>query len=704
MEPALRLSTLAPPPGWLTLAEAAQRLGLSPGHARRCAAEEWSVAGTARFHEGAWIIHPTADLRLAGIETHRQRDLRQLAALRTAGARPRDLEIAEARRDIVAGFAAWEAAAPRDRDAVAAYLAHCRASGIIGDAAVIARCSVSTFYSWRAAYERPGDAGGLRALLGRQGRPSGESESVGAAAWAHCRQLLLAGNNIRVATAWTLTRGEATKHPGDPAWTWPALRTIQRKASAEIPRPLRILANKGPRAFDAHCIPKGSRDYDAIGVGDCWIGDEQTFDIMIRVPADRGGWRPCRQLKLTAWMDERSRFVVGWLIAPFANSDTILGSLKRGVARHGLPAALRVDWGRDYRHAVGHAHARRWDLDEFDGARVGSVCDRLGINIQCATPYMPWCKAIESLFRTLHDHFDRLLSSYWGGSPDARHEDRQAWVQANIEKLPTLDDVVALFAQQLDVYHASAHSGAGMMGAAPAEALNRFRVAPPTMLATDILEWEFLSYTDPKLVRRDGVRHLKSWYGWGEPRLIELQGQKIILGLHPDDAGHAWVCDLERTPLFVVESERHKFRDKRDAERIAKTRAATRRMFSDEVRAARAAFHETPPAVRIAQLAAGVAAPSAESPRQIPGTSPNDPPILRINPAISNALRSAAESASNAEPAADPISLDEMLDDDLPDGRGGVAAEPPADGGAANVSAAPLSPEDWLPEFDEEQP
>lgn len=657
------------PAPWISVLEAARRLQITPGHARRRCAEEWSAAGLAQRFGDLWGVHPGADPRLADIESRADRDRRQLAAAQRHGVKRRYLALAELRAKIVREFASFEADHPLlDREtALGAYLAEVMQWTDFGPGRRHRRrISASTFYAWRAAYERPGDDGGLAALIPRYGTTNGV-DPIGAEAWQAIVDLLNSGNAVRVGAAYDIVRTRIAREQlaADPAWRLPSLRTVQQIARQRRPRPLRVLAAKGPRTFDATCIPKGERDYDAIPAGEEWVGDEHTLDIMCRVRADRGGWRMTRAIKVTAWMDVRSRGIVGWVIDEFANSDTILGSLKRGIASHGKPRVLRCDWGRDYRKATGHVHtSKRWQIDDFDGPRIAGVLDRLGIEVRPVTPYFPWAKPIERFFGTLKERFSKLFASYWGGSPAERHEQRDRFCRENLHRLPTLDEIRELFAAWIETYHNAPHGGAGTFGYTPAKILAELRDGPPRYESSDVLDVLFLSYTEPKLVRRDGVRHACAWYGWGDPRLVAMQGRRVVLGIDPADAGHALVCEDngDRTPLFWIDCERWRFSSKRDAERIAKTRARTRREYAEPVRRGREAFLSETPAHRLARLAAAQ-----------PGPADETPGITAVRPELSAALKAAGPKPERGEPpevgpladahaAGETVELDDLLD------------------------------------------
>lgn len=676
MPVALRSPTPAPqlPDPYLSVGEVAARLGMSDRHVRRLCDEEWSARQLARRFDGAWGVHPSADPRLSDLRTSwRDRDLAQFAALRAAGTRPHYLAMAEARRDLLMAFAAFDP--PRGASAIEAaraFLAAQRVAGRIGASAAIRSASVGTLYRWRAAYGCR-DSGGIQALLPGYGDGDGD-DPIGPAAWQHALNLLNCGDRISAAVAYTLTIGHRDRLGlrNDPAWRMPALRTFQAIARARRPKALRVACDKGLRAMDAACIPKGARDYSQVAAGECYVGDERTLDILVRLPDKRGGWAVTRCVKLTAWMDERSRMIVGWVIAPFANTDTILVSLVRAIRAHGIPERVRTDQGKDYRAAARGIGSRpRWDVDEFDATRFGAAIDRLGIEITPATAYMPWAKSIESFFGTMAERFDVLHRGYVTGATATRHEDRHAWAKRNVTMLPTLAEVVAYFEAWVSIYNATPHTGDAMDGLAPADAMAQFRAGPIRAAADDLIEQCVLRLTPadkPLLVHRDGIRYLKSWYGWGDSRVIEMQGQRVRLGIHPDDAGHAWVCALDGSLLFRVESERHRFRTRQDAQQIARQRGGMRREMGAIARAARDWKLDIDPAELLADQAAGVAAQrvSAGLPETPPAPDGGPPRLTLAAPDISATLAAERARESRFEPPSngdrDTVTLEDMLD------------------------------------------
>lgn len=644
------------PVPYLTVAEAAVRMGCNPGHIRRLCADRWAPAGHARQFNNVWGIHPAADQRLRNDVDAAQRDRQQLAELAKAGVKPAALERAEALRDIIKGLAEFECDAPNPRKFREFYLAHLCAGGKL-TARGIKKLSVSRLYVVEALYREQGISG-----LVRRDRTRPVSESGGSAALDYIFNLVCCGNRISLAQAIVIARGEASRHAGDPAWKIGSYSAVRLAIKARSPQILRVLTGKGPRAAKADCVPKIPRDFESIAAGDEYVGDERTLDIWCRVLTSRG-WRAVRP-KLTAWLDIRSRMMVGYLLNRRANSRTILGALKLAIRDHGKPMLLRTDWGEDYKAA-----ARHGCLDEFDGRRISGVLEELRIGIhRTGAPYTPYAKPIESFFRGMKEHLDKLFSAFWGGCPSERHEDRVKYLRDNLEKLPTIDDVAAALAAWLDVYHRTPHSGVDMFGKSPLEAMAAFRQGATRGETPEVLDHLFREFVGPLMVRRDGIRHNGRWYGNGDARLVAMQGEKVLLGIQPDDQGRAMVCRIDRSPLFEVECLAITGRTREETAEMHKQRRRLMRPYAGQARAARDFMLGTTPQALLDNAAAGIAAAHGDRSAQAEPA----PRLTVVRPALQEAIskagRTPSESASRAVRTGtddDEITLADMLGDDL---------------------------------------
>ncbi len=650
-------ATRVPEP-YRPLCEVVELLGCSARWAQRLCNERWGPEGLAELFDGVWGVHPAADPRLRAAVDHAKRDREQIAELSAGGVAPLQIDTATAKRDILNGLADFECDAPCPWKLREFYIAQ-----LFADKALpregIKKLSARTLYRWEAQYKHDGIRGLVRKLPA-----TGETDANGNAAMQYVFDLVHGGNGISLAAAITVACGKARKHGNDPAWKIGSYSGVREIINARSPRILKVFAGKGERHAIADCVPKGRRDFESIPSNAEWVGDERTLDVWCRVLTSRG-WKAVRP-KITAWTDMRSRMVVGWVLDIYADSNTILASIKIGISKHGKPVLLRVDWGADYKKATGSPHSRRWKVRSFDGQRIGSVLDELHIEVNPVMPYTPWSKPIESFFKTMKEHLDKLFAAFWGGCPSERHEDRHHYLRDNLENLATLDELREAVAAFIDVYHRTPHSAVDMFGKSPLEAMEAFRDGPAQKESETVLDHYFQEYVGPKLVRRDGIRHYGRWYGHGDPRVVALQGKKVLISIQPDDAGYAMVCDIDRKPKFRVECAPLRGFTPRDAADIGRRKARLLRPYRQQIRDAKAVLAGTPPTEHLANRLAGIEAVHGK--REPAETTP---PQLTIRPALEGAIANAGpapfeQSSIAARTGTDDheITVDDMLADD----------------------------------------
>ncbi len=346
------------------------------------------------------------------------------------------------------------------------------------------------------------------------------------------------------AEGWRLVQAEAPRH----GWKWPSLRTVQRWFAEEVPEPQKVYARKGPRQFQATCIPAINCEFN-MPAGSHWVGDEMLHNFPVRVPDAARGWRLVRPI-LTAFIDKRSRVFVGWDMGERGNSDTILSAFKTGALSYGLPSEITIDNGRDYRSVGGGR--RQWS--DFDELRIGGAFEQSGILTHYAIPYWAWSKLIEPAFGVVQAGFDQHQPGWLGRFPDERPAD---WKEraGNMMDHPTLDEARQLFATWLQSYHATIHSGLG--GLTPNLVMERergeIRKCDPAVL--DVLCCRVVG---PVKVGRDGVRHNGVTYGQANEQVFLLQGKKVWLRVRPDRADSVTVCDDQGVPICVATNERLK--------------------------------------------------------------------------------------------------------------------------------------------------
>ncbi len=579
---------------WLDVATVAIRLDLSARRVRQLCASEWAARGQAQqIREGdqlVWRVRDDAAPELARVVApeHLPFDHGRLTDAQRA-------TWIQRKRILGEWLAIQDAAVRSGENRVAAgeaYLDRVAASG--GP-----RLSQRTLYLWQKAFRREGDAGIVdgRMNSGRKGRGR-------CAFTAEVERRYLDLRQPSIQLCYDLAAKRFRRQFAEDGRSLPSYATVRRRLQA-LPPDVVTLKRGGAALFTDDAEPYISRDYSPLRSNEIWCSDHHEMDVMIVSPNGVGHVRPW----LTAWMDMRSRKIVGWVLrATDPNTETILAAFARGVRSHGVPETAYIDNGKDFDAEAlqGRTKRQRRAAEEADDVLAG-VFTALGMNTQHAQIYHGQSKPIERLFKTVEDRFGRLQDTYCGNSPENRPENLQAKLDAGQAK--TLDELAAGFAEWVDNdYHIAAHAGDSMDDLSPAQVwdacLERKRTASESQLRTLLLR-----PTRPVKVTQNGVRVDGVFYGSGDPILSELRGREIRLRI--DDADRTrvyafelsgkYLCELAANRKLPANATSEQLRDamrtKREARRNAKRHGQTRdfmHMNTAEVVAVRQAAKAAP--------------------------------------------------------------------------------------------------------------
>lgn len=524
----------------------------------------------------------------------------------------------------------------------------------------------------------------------RRGRRSADGAApLTPAAWELFKSLWLAPQRRTVALCWEVVAIEARRL----RWDWPALRTIQERVRAELPPFFADYYRLGAERWARRHAQRIDRDLSSVRANERWVGDHARLDFL----ALHAG-RPLRPW-LTAWQDQRSRMIVGWLITCQPDTDTITSAFSAGVLAYGAPLEVTLDNGKDYR-AAGFSGGKARRLDETKH-RCVSVCAAVGVRARFCLPYEPGSKCIESWFATLHERFDKLYDSYCGRDPQHRPEDLYDRLRAGGVELPTLDRVRADFARYLEAFHGRPHSGDGMDGLSPREAFARCDPIPRRTAPRALLE-ELLKRTVKVTVTRRGVRHNGVYYGQAEERLWPLRGREVLLALDPGHAEFVDVRDLEGRPVCRAYQQRLRGVDQADIREARRRQKQARKL----VRAIGPAYRDAArdvvdlalesQAVHADRLRAAVGAECGGPgvPAERSDSSPGPPRPLALLPAAATLVDLLPDPEAAPAEQADP--LDGWPDDappPEPPAADPLDALPDLGGDAAPRRADPL--DDW---------
>ncbi|MDR0707947.1 MAG: hypothetical protein LBF60_08770, partial [Treponema sp.] len=242
-----------------------------------------------------------------------------------------------------------------------------------------------------------------------------------------------------------------------------------RRYLKSLPEAVAAHGRGGPRYFEERCQPSIHRDYTLYKPMDIIVGGYMTQDFMLRVK-DKV-WRA----KVAAFMDMRTRMIVGWDLQLTANSTRVAAALQRCFDTYGLPGAIYFDNGREFKNywLCGNEWKREnSDIDEDEIKRNIGVIAEAGVKIIFAKPYHGQSKPIERLWRTVHETFDKFEETYIGSNTAARPDEARVYQRKvskmkkeDFEKIPAIEEIKRRFGRYVDWYNNKhEHAGRGMDG------------------------------------------------------------------------------------------------------------------------------------------------------------------------------------------------------------------------------------------------
>ena len=372
---------------------------------------------------------------------------------------------------------------------------------------------------------------------------AGDGEIVDAA-WDLFKFFYLHPNKRSITTCWELVDQQA--HVEN--WQWPSKRSIQMRVAKELPDSIADMWRMGEKGWDRKHGPRLLRDFESIQPLEVWIGDEHTFDVLVLANG-----KPDRPI-LTAWIDQRSRLLVGWVIRTAGNTDTILAAFRVAAKAYGVPRKVVIDNGADYasRALVNGCSKRRYDESFLVG-----VFPRINVAVQFCLPYTPQSKLIERFFETVCEKFSKRHQSYIGNKPDNRPENFYRELRAKKIEPPTLEEFSEAFREWVEQeYNRTAHSGDGMYGRSPLEVSQTNPISRNTTVTSrelDVLLMRRVSCT----VTRLGVRVNDGDYGQYDVALKKLIGQKVEVAIDDSDLQYVLVFDSRGDFVARVECDRN---------------------------------------------------------------------------------------------------------------------------------------------------
>jgi transposase InsO family protein len=308
---------------------------------------------------------------------------------------------------------------------------------------------------------------------------------------------------------------------------------------------------RGLRYWKNRYMMKKYRNTEKLQVLEVLQGDVHTFDVWVSVKRPNGklqAIRPC----LVAWVDTRSRCLVGWKISEAPNAEMMKESLINVIypkanpeLPYGVPKYLLIDNGKEYTAETLTGRPR--------SVRVSLDADTVEDDMR-SLPYQPWSKAqIERFFGTVCGKFSKKYASYTGTLSASRTESKiNKDIKGMLESGELLD--IEAFATEFEdwvvnKYHKRKHKGLMIQGEtvpAPISVWNSeeryYKAAPPLDYTLGLL-----AKTHERKVTTMGI---KITIG-GRPvqytneQLHRFIGKRVQFRYYPQDITKVKVYDLE---------------------------------------------------------------------------------------------------------------------------------------------------------------
>ena len=331
----------------------------------------------------------------------------------------------------------------------------------------------------------------------------------------------------------------------------PCYTTFKRSAE-KIPKAIKLYFREREKVFIDKCAPYIKRMYEDLESNDIWVADNHTFDIMV----EKEG-KPVR-VYLTAFMDVRSRKMMGWCVTDAPSSDATIYALKKGCEKFGVPRSIYTDNGREFLfHDLGGNGFRKKGKNGEE-LKLPSILDDLGIEFRTALPRNARGKGIERAFCTVKEQFSKLFESYTGGTILER-PDRLKKVVKSRKGLPNIEELI----QYVDIYiegwyNKQPHEGTGMRGKCPDEIFAE-NLITQRILPKEKEELMFMRYaksnTGMLKVGKNGVT--LTFYGkqlqyWNEELWLGYFGQNVYVRYNPEDLSSVRIYDNQKRFLCIA--------------------------------------------------------------------------------------------------------------------------------------------------------
>lgn len=321
-------------------------------------------------------------------------------------------------------------------------------------------------------------------------------------------------------------------------------------------------AREGKKYFEDNFMSTMQRDYSKLLPNDIWVSDHHLWDVFVRIPDGKGGWKPVRPWG-SYWMDMRTRKIMSSFIREESpNSDIVLLSFGIAVEKHGIPRKVYLDNGKDYKARdlfYPEGHRSKQDKQNQDIMQDGmaaeeltrayhSLAGNLCTDVTYAIPYNARAKPIERLFNTLENNFGKFYPSYAGSNAKKRPEDLK---DLDIMDMITMEDFIKhhqIFIEE--IYNNSPHSGDGMDNKSPNYWYGALEFKKRIM-PSEALYFTLMRTSAPRKVGKEGIRFHNDLYI--NAAYQNYVGREILVRYNPVSPEIIYVFDMDENFLFTAQ-------------------------------------------------------------------------------------------------------------------------------------------------------
>lgn len=358
---------------------------------------------------------------------------------------------------------------------------------------------------------------------------------------------------------------------GNRGWKYPSYQTVARYIHYLMEdcneRNAHYLLANGTKEYRNKVMHKCARDLGALPVMGMVQGDEHTFDCWVAYRNTNGKVTAIKP-KLVAWIDMRSRAIMGDIMCKDANMQILKQSLIKMIYSEvgGVPQCILIDNGKDYTAKAMTGRNRKERRAETEPISLDSEAQGFykSIGIQDdfrALPYSGWVKAqIERFFGSVCSQFTKWFDSYTGtltGSKTAGKVKKDIPKLLEQGKLLTIEEFYELWEKwKNEFYMQKVHRGLKAqkeeyttpLGCFQNAEERYFKAPPPRSYAAMLLMKAERVHVSNQGIKRFGTIYYSS-------ELADYQGKKVDIKYDPNNLTSIFVYTTDGKQICEAKSQ-----------------------------------------------------------------------------------------------------------------------------------------------------